>query len=54
MIQLDDRLQELSQGEWEGKPRDEIYTPEMRQKMNYGQPDFRPPAGESQRQVKSA
>jgi hypothetical protein len=44
-------VQELSQGQWEGRMRSDIYTPAMVQMVNSSQPDFRPPGGESQRQV---
>ena len=42
---------ELSQGEWEGKPRDKIYTPEMLAHINADNWNFKPPGGESQREV---
>lgn len=50
-IQLEKDLQELSQGEWEGRERSDLYTLEMVSHMNSTQPDFHAPGGESQRQV---
>jgi len=43
-----DELIEISQGDWDGKPRKEVYTPEVLAQINsppYG--TFRPPGGES-------
>ena len=48
---LDERLLELSQGEWEGKIRADIYTPEQLSVVRSDPYDFRPPGGESQRDV---
>lgn len=50
-IQLSDALTEMSQGQWEGCPKSEIYTPEMVNLMESTQPDFSAPSGESLRQV---
>jgi len=50
-IQLSDSLTEMSQGQWEGCPKSEIYTPEMVNLMESSQPDFSAPSGESLRQV---
>ncbi|KAL6890268.1 hypothetical protein ACP4OV_009031 [Aristida adscensionis] len=50
-IQLSDALTEISQGQWEGCPKSEIYTPEMVNLMESTQPDFSAPSGESLRQV---
>uniref|UniRef100_J3N8N6 Uncharacterized protein n=1 Tax=Oryza brachyantha TaxID=4533 RepID=J3N8N6_ORYBR len=50
-IQVSDALTEMSQGQWEGCPKSEIYTPEMVNLMDSTQPDFSAPAGESLRQV---
>ncbi|RLM58996.1 hypothetical protein C2845_PM18G08030 [Panicum miliaceum] len=50
-IQLSDSLAEMSQGQWEGCPKSEIYTPEMVNLMESSQPDFSAPSGESLRQV---
>ena len=50
-IQPSDALVEISQGHWEGRPRSEIYTPEMLSLMERFQPDFSAPSGESLRQV---
>lgn len=44
-------MQELSQGEWEGKLRSEIYTPEQLAEINSNQSLFTPPNGESQKEV---
>jgi hypothetical protein len=41
----------MSQGQWEGCPKSEIYTPEMVSLMESTQPDFSAPSGESLRQV---
>ena len=41
-----DCLEELSQGEWEGRPRREIYTPKVISCLNRENPFFRPPGGE--------
>lgn len=50
-IQLSDALTEMSQGQWEGCPKSEIYNPEMINLMESSQPDFSAPSGESLRQV---
>ncbi|MFH1400282.1 MAG: histidine phosphatase family protein, partial [Nanoarchaeota archaeon] len=50
-IIYDDALLEINQGEWEKKPRSEIYTPEMKARLDREQPFFRPPGGESQQDV---
>ncbi len=44
-------LDELSMGDWEGKPRVEIYTPEMLAHINSNNWEFKAPNGESQREV---
>lgn len=44
-------LLEQNQGDWEGKPRQEIYTPEILAKINSDNWHFTPPNGESQRAV---
>ncbi|MBK5722085.1 histidine phosphatase family protein [Dysgonomonas sp. Marseille-P4677] len=46
-----EELQELSQGDWEGKLRSEIYTPERLAEINSNQWLFTPPNGESQKGV---
>lgn len=46
-----EQLYEISQGEWEGKPRKEIYTKEMLAQINANNWEFHPPNGESQRDV---
>lgn len=50
-IQTSDALTEMSQGQWEGCLRSDIYTPEMVGLIDKTQPDFSPPLGESLRQV---
>lgn len=44
-------LEELDQGDWAGRERSGIYTKEMVEMLERTQPDFRPPNGESQRDV---
>ena len=46
-----EELQELSQGDWEGKLRSEIYTPERLAEINSNQWHFKAPNGESQKEV---
>jgi probable phosphoglycerate mutase len=46
-----EEIQELSQGDWEGKKRSEIYTPERLAEINSGQWLFKAPNGESQKEV---
>lgn len=46
-----EQLQELSQGEWEGKLRSEIYTPARLAEINANQWNFKAPNGESQKEV---
>uniref|UniRef100_A0A1D1ZAW4 Putative phosphoglycerate mutase GpmB n=1 Tax=Anthurium amnicola TaxID=1678845 RepID=A0A1D1ZAW4_9ARAE len=50
-IQSSDSLIEMSQGQWEGCHRSEVYTPEMVSLIDRIQPDFCAPSGESLRQV---
>ncbi|QCD94038.1 uncharacterized protein LOC114182178 [Vigna unguiculata] len=50
-IQSSDALTEISQGNWEGCLRSEIYTPEIQALIDRSQPDFTAPSGESLRQV---
>ncbi|CAM6127190.1 unnamed protein product [Calypogeia fissa] len=50
-IEFVEALQELGQGQWEGRLRTEVYTREIVQLMNNTVPDFRAPGGESQRQL---
>ncbi|XP_039137505.1 uncharacterized protein LOC120275081 [Dioscorea cayenensis subsp. rotundata] len=50
-IQSSDALTEMSQGQWEGCLRSDIYTLEMVSLIERTQPDFLPPSGESLRQV---
>ena len=42
---------EMDMGKWEGRPRVEVYTPEMIDKINSNNWRFAPPGGESQRAV---
>ena len=44
-------LLELDEGDWEGKLRAEIYTPEVLAQINADNWNFTPPHGESQRTV---
>lgn len=46
-----DELLELDQGEFEGMPRAEIYTPERLTEIKASEGNYRPPRGESQRDV---
>jgi len=46
-----EEIQELSQGDWEGKLRSEIYTTERLAKINSNQWLFKAPNGESQKEV---
>ncbi|KAM5582109.1 hypothetical protein ABKV19_011026 [Rosa sericea] len=50
-IQTSDALAEMSQGQWEGCSRSEIYTAEVLSLIDRLQPDFSAPSGESLRQV---
>lgn len=52
-LQLRTELLELSQGQWEGQVRTDIYTPEQLSIVRSDPYDFRPPGGESQRDVES-
>lgn len=46
-------LVELAQGDWEGRLRADIYTPELLLALRADPYDFRPPGGESQRDVEA-
>lgn len=48
-----DDLQELSQGEWEGKIRTEVYTPQVLEEMRERHQFFTAPGGESQFMVEN-
>ncbi|KAK9669839.1 hypothetical protein RND81_13G158200 [Saponaria officinalis] len=50
-IRTADAVREMSQGQWEGCPRSEMYTPEILSLIDKLQPDFSAPSGESLRQV---
>lgn len=39
---------ELDQGDWQGRKKSEVYTPEMLKIINSSQPYFKAPNGESQ------
>ncbi|MDX2249623.1 MAG: histidine phosphatase family protein [Bacteroidia bacterium] len=52
-ILFSEDLVELSQGEWEGKNREEYYTPEVRVLLKADPYNFKPPGGESQREVEN-
>jgi len=52
-IIFDERLVEFSQGNWEGKPRNEIYTLEVQNLINKQKTCFRPPGGKSLRMLKN-
>lgn len=47
-IEVSPALDELSQGEWENRSRQEVYTPEMLEQIERTHWYFRPPGGESQ------
>ncbi len=47
-IQYSEEIVELSQGEWEGKLRKEIYTSEVLKAINKDNWNFKAPGGESQ------
>lgn len=46
-----DKLEELSQGDWEGLPRKQIYTKEKLEEINANNYTFKAPNGESQEEV---
>jgi len=50
-IILSESLLELDQGDWQGRKKSEIYTPEMLAIINPAQPHFKAPNGESQYEV---
>lgn len=50
IVQVED-LVEFSQGQWEGKPREQVYTHQNLNQMNTKGYLFVPPGGESQRMV---
>lgn len=52
-LQLRSELLELSQGQWEGQVRKDIYTPEQLSIVRSDPYDFRAPGGESQRDVET-
>lgn len=50
-IILSEEIVELNQGNWEGKPRKEVYTPEILKIINSNRWTFKAPNGESQKDV---
>ena len=50
-IELSEELQELSQGDWEGKVRKEKFTDEVMQQVKSNPHHFKAPNGESQKEV---
>lgn len=50
-VQHTDEIVELSQGDWEGKVRKEIYTSERRAEIVSNSYHFKAPGGESQKEV---
>lgn len=50
-IHFSEALEEVAQGEWEGRLRKEVYTPQVREVISSMQLDFHAPGGESQRQA---
>lgn len=50
-VQLEEELLEIEMGEWAGKDRKAIYTPEVLSRIREEPLDFAAPGGESQRQV---
>lgn len=50
-LSFSSQLEELDQGDWTGRVRAEIYTPEMMQRLDRENPYFTPPGGESQHDV---
>jgi probable phosphoglycerate mutase len=50
-VEVTDKILELSQGDWEGKKREEVYTPERLRQINKNNWKFTPPNGESQKDV---
>ncbi|TKG94299.1 histidine phosphatase family protein [Puteibacter caeruleilacunae] len=52
-VTLSENLEELSQGEWEGQPRDKIYTPEQIKIIKSDNYRFKAPGGESQEEVEN-
>ncbi|MDR1330702.1 MAG: histidine phosphatase family protein, partial [Tannerella sp.] len=51
VVAYSDELQELSQGEWEGRPRNEIYTPKRLAEIKANPWHFKAPGGESQKET---
>lgn len=52
-IQIDHRLQEMSQGDWEGQLRADMYTPEVMQSFLTNGGSYKAPNGESQLDVET-
>lgn len=52
-VQYSKDLEELSQGDWEGQLRENIYTPEQLRIINSNNYKFKAPNGESQEEVEN-
>jgi len=50
-IVVTSKILELDQGDWEGKSREQVYTPETLSRINTDNWKFTPPNGESQKNV---
>ena len=50
-IVYSERILELDEGDWEGQPREQIYTAPILAEINSNNWNFTPPNGESQREV---
>lgn len=48
---IDETIEELCQGDWEGRPRGECYTPETMEAIKRDNWNFKAPNGESQKEV---
>jgi broad specificity phosphatase PhoE len=50
-IKQSDKLLELDQGDWTGKRREQVYTPDIKSILDEDSWNFQPPNGESQKMV---
>jgi broad specificity phosphatase PhoE len=50
-VEQAEELTELTLGEWEGKPKTEVYTPEIKAELNKNNWNYKAPKGESQKEV---
>ncbi|MGD0729222.1 MAG: histidine phosphatase family protein [Candidatus Micrarchaeaceae archaeon] len=50
-IESNDQIQEIDEGDWQGKERAKVHTPEMLSEIRANPLTFRPPNGESQKDV---